>query len=545
MLLLTVIFLLTSTRNTADALNCPYSSLASGYWRSYMLVTHNAERRVVAQLGAPGFYPPAKQMNAMAWNCETEYNLNKIQLELNNNDSVVYRNFGVNTGWGDACDSDGMEWIMFHWTEGELVIPSNLEYNGDPTLRTTANVLKWNSTEMACAYRSFDSGNSVRLICAYNARGDVVGQQIYEEGNGTCEEGTQCGDNGTCVYDLCRVPTTNPGIMLNAARVFILVAVLSSGYLSIRGDVGKSGDCKCPNRNVTPTCYKTKEAFLARYVKNGEVAVGNCDKQCFNKRIFESLEIEKNQYGPMLRNHCYVTRCPCICEYICESHPDKFEKVDCPQKDDAYFAPCSAATTQVEQHSSSSSETSTGTSQPQTTMEDHLTSEDGVNDFGSTSSRGATILTSPVPSAMPSISASTLFETSLRDEVSDKTTSMTMQTSQETGATATTAPTTTVYGTTEDPFQAPLTTSTVGIDEPSTNEARSTSETDLPSISESTTGSTLESTTDTIRASECLDTKPPHHPPYMRSPQKLPQLSEIGERRRRQRPSQLLKLQLS
>ncbi|WKY13139.1 hypothetical protein Q1695_004170 [Nippostrongylus brasiliensis] len=75
-------------------------------------------------------------------------------------------------------------------------------------------VLKWNSTEMACAYRSFDSGNSVRLICAYNARGDVVGQQIYEEGNGTCEEGTQCGDNGTCVYDLCRVPTTNPDVLL-------------------------------------------------------------------------------------------------------------------------------------------------------------------------------------------------------------------------------------------------------------------------------------------------------------------------------------------
>uniref|UniRef100_A0A0N4Y658 C-type lectin domain-containing protein n=1 Tax=Nippostrongylus brasiliensis TaxID=27835 RepID=A0A0N4Y658_NIPBR len=148
-----------------------------------------------------------------AWNCETEYNLNKIQLELNNNDSVVYRNFGVNTGWGDACDSDGMESIMFYWTEGELVIPSNLEYSGDPALRTTANVLKWNSTEMACAYRSFDSGNSVRLICAYNARGDVVGQQIYQEGNGTCPQGTQCGDNGTCVYDLCRVPTTKPGLM--------------------------------------------------------------------------------------------------------------------------------------------------------------------------------------------------------------------------------------------------------------------------------------------------------------------------------------------
>ncbi|VDL78176.1 unnamed protein product [Nippostrongylus brasiliensis] len=67
---------------------------------------------------------------------------------------------------------------------------------------------------MACAYKSFNSGNSVRLICAYNARAGVVGEPIFESGNGICPEGTRCGDNGTCVSDLCRVPNPNPDVLL-------------------------------------------------------------------------------------------------------------------------------------------------------------------------------------------------------------------------------------------------------------------------------------------------------------------------------------------
>ncbi|WKY13134.1 hypothetical protein Q1695_004167 [Nippostrongylus brasiliensis] len=65
-----------------------------------------------------------------------------MQLELDNNNSVVYRNFGVNTGWGDACDTFGMDMIFNDWTEEAGRLPSNLQYNGNVTFRTAANELE-------------------------------------------------------------------------------------------------------------------------------------------------------------------------------------------------------------------------------------------------------------------------------------------------------------------------------------------------------------------------------------------------------------------
>ncbi|WKY13131.1 hypothetical protein Q1695_004166 [Nippostrongylus brasiliensis] len=283
--------------------------------------------------------------------------------------------------------------------------------------------------------------------------------------------------------------------MLYIARVFVLFVGLNS---PIYGNVGNSS-CMCPSSETgRRNCYRIESPFLSLYTIQGESSLQECGEQCINPKISLSLADEKVKYQFVLKRQCYVTRCPCICESFCERNPDKFETVDCPREDDAYFAHCSAATTQVEQHSSPPSETSTGTSQSQSTMEDHPTSDNEVNDFGSSSSRATTIHTNPMPSA--STPVSTHAETSLKKEVTDKSTSITIKTSQETETTGTTATTTTVYGTTEEPLQTRLTTSTVGT-EPSTNEARSTSEPDLSSISESTTSSTLGSTTDSIRTS--------------------------------------------
>ncbi|VDL76368.1 unnamed protein product [Nippostrongylus brasiliensis] len=222
MLLLSVIFFLATTKSIAIALSklkfnsvrtCPYQSLASDAWRGLLLGFHNDNRRVIATEDYGGI-PKAKQMNEMAWNCDTEYNLSKMQLELNSNDTVVYRNFGVNIGLGEAdlCDFDYMYYVVVNWVRSQNQFPTDLLYNGDPSILQAANADKWNSTEMACAYRSFDNGNSFRLICAYNVKADVIGQPIYEAGNGTCSEGDKCGNDGTCVKDLCRVPTTYPGL---------------------------------------------------------------------------------------------------------------------------------------------------------------------------------------------------------------------------------------------------------------------------------------------------------------------------------------------
>ncbi|VDL81327.1 unnamed protein product [Nippostrongylus brasiliensis] len=77
---------------------------------------------------------------------------------------------------------------------------------------------KWNATEMACTYGRYNDGEVVLLICAYNVKGAVVGEAIYEEsqsGKYMCDEGSPCGTNGTCTADnLCRVPVYNPDALL-------------------------------------------------------------------------------------------------------------------------------------------------------------------------------------------------------------------------------------------------------------------------------------------------------------------------------------------
>ncbi|VDL75137.1 unnamed protein product [Nippostrongylus brasiliensis] len=267
--------------------------------------------------------------------------------------------------------------------------------------------------------------------------------------------------------------------MLYVARAFVLFAALRS---AIYGNVWNSS-CNCPKSETgRGSCYKIESPFLSYYDIKGESSLKDYGEQCINSKISLFLADEKGKHQSALRHQCYVTRCPSICEDFCESNPVYFKKVDCPQEDDAYFAPCSAATTQVEQPSSSSSEPRTGTSHDQSTMEDQPTSDNGVNDFGSTSSRGTPIHTSPMPSATTSTDASTLVETTLSKEVTDKTSSVTMKTSQETVTTGTLETTATVLGTTEEPFQ--------------------TSVPDLSSISELTTSSTLGSTTYSIRTSD-------------------------------------------
>ncbi|VDL78092.1 unnamed protein product [Nippostrongylus brasiliensis] len=160
-----------------------------------MLRFHNNDRRAGVEFTSP----PVKQMNELAWNCETEYNLSKMQLELIGNNTVVYRNFGVNNGLEEhvVCSYREMVGIIADWAAKAAFFPSNFEYNGDPDILPAANILKWNSTEMACVYRTFDSGDSLRLICAYNVRADVLGQPIYEAGNEICSDGAKCGDDGT------------------------------------------------------------------------------------------------------------------------------------------------------------------------------------------------------------------------------------------------------------------------------------------------------------------------------------------------------------
>ncbi|WKY13060.1 hypothetical protein Q1695_004124 [Nippostrongylus brasiliensis] len=68
---------------------------------------------------------------------------------------------------------------------------------------------KWNATETACSFGSYDNGNSAMMICAYNVKGAVVGETIYEiakAGEYPCKEGTECGTDGKCVNGLCKVP---------------------------------------------------------------------------------------------------------------------------------------------------------------------------------------------------------------------------------------------------------------------------------------------------------------------------------------------------
>ncbi|WKY13142.1 hypothetical protein Q1695_004172 [Nippostrongylus brasiliensis] len=163
---------------------------------------------------------------------------------------------------------------------------------------------------------------------------------------------------------------------------------------------------------------------------------------------------------------------------------------------------CPTTTTEPgEQHSSFPSKIGTGTSHPQSTMEDHPTSSNGDDDFGIKSSKGATIHTKPMPTTLTSNAVSTLTETSLKEGLTDAITLTTSYPPQETGTTGTV---TVVDDTTEwsaHPSQARLTTSTVGTDELSTTGHLSTSEPSQSSTSEFFTSSTLETLSDSIRTS--------------------------------------------
>ncbi|VDL67892.1 unnamed protein product, partial [Nippostrongylus brasiliensis] len=106
--------------------------------------------------------------------------------------------------------------LVGNWFDTVDVI-SDLVYDGEPEIRDFANMAKWNATEYACTFGSYNKGNDVLLICAYNVKGAVVGETIFEEarnGKYACDEGTQCGTDGKCDGWLCNVPVSNPDTVL-------------------------------------------------------------------------------------------------------------------------------------------------------------------------------------------------------------------------------------------------------------------------------------------------------------------------------------------
>ncbi|WKY13062.1 hypothetical protein Q1695_004124 [Nippostrongylus brasiliensis] len=161
----------------------------------------NARRELTA--GYTPDLPPAKDVYELAWNCETEYNLNKIREELQDSrNTAEYRNFGVNVG---SLISMITNWF---YNEYPNALPS-MKYEGKNDSLHFANMAKWNATETACSFGSYDNGNSAMMICAYNVKGAVVGETIYEiakAGEYPCKEGTECGTDGKCVNGLCKVP---------------------------------------------------------------------------------------------------------------------------------------------------------------------------------------------------------------------------------------------------------------------------------------------------------------------------------------------------
>ncbi|VDL75141.1 unnamed protein product [Nippostrongylus brasiliensis] len=164
------IFYLASTRTTIEAQSCPYLSLTSNRLRYELREYTNGVRRDA--VSGEAYLPPGRLMNELAYNCEMEYNLKKIQEQLGNGSSVTYRNFGVNIGFGglDQCALKRISDILIYWMAGEVNIPENLQYNGNSAIAPVAKMLKWNATEMACSYQIFDHGNTVQLICAFNVR---------------------------------------------------------------------------------------------------------------------------------------------------------------------------------------------------------------------------------------------------------------------------------------------------------------------------------------------------------------------------------------
>ncbi|WKY11919.1 hypothetical protein Q1695_003472 [Nippostrongylus brasiliensis] len=219
MLLSGVIWLLSTATNIGETASCPYQSLTSEIWRKELQREHRRERLSFAQGRAPARVV-AEQMNDLVWNCETEFNLQKIieqlpQFSLN----VTYRNFGVNVGRGSDsfCDVYTMFALMGPWYNLGTNVVSSLIYDGSPSTFNFANMAKWNATEFACTYKLYNDEAIIMLICAYNVKGAVVGEAIYEKANDgkyLCDEGAQCGTNGRCVGNLCRESVSDPDVLL-------------------------------------------------------------------------------------------------------------------------------------------------------------------------------------------------------------------------------------------------------------------------------------------------------------------------------------------
>ncbi|WKY13076.1 hypothetical protein Q1695_004132 [Nippostrongylus brasiliensis] len=216
MLLVGVVLLQILTKNVGEALSCPYTPLLPEYWRE-ILIRHQLNTRRSIAKGQDPYAPAAKQMNELVWNCETEYSLNKIREQLtDNSNDITYRNFGVNIGRDtyEDCSFSSISVICTDWDFENEYLNSSAIYDGNSDTLHIANMIKWNATEMACTFGSYNDGKSSQLICAYNVKGAVVGEAIYDvakPGEYPCKGGAQCGTNGTCTDSLCKIPISNPG----------------------------------------------------------------------------------------------------------------------------------------------------------------------------------------------------------------------------------------------------------------------------------------------------------------------------------------------
>ncbi|VDL74228.1 unnamed protein product [Nippostrongylus brasiliensis] len=110
-----------------------------------------------------------------------------------------------------------MSGLTNEWLADDLRPLQSLIYDGNPDTAYFANFAKWNSTEVACTYGVKNNGNDLILICAYNVKGAVIDEEIYEvakEGQYPCADGARCGTDGTCMDSLCNVPISNPDTLL-------------------------------------------------------------------------------------------------------------------------------------------------------------------------------------------------------------------------------------------------------------------------------------------------------------------------------------------
>ncbi|WKY13065.1 hypothetical protein Q1695_004126 [Nippostrongylus brasiliensis] len=153
-------------------------------------------------------------------------------------------------------------------------------------------MVKWNATEIGCAFKINPKEDTARVICAYNVKGGVIGEAIYEKatgGNNSCDEGAQCGANGTCDNLLCNVPTSNPG-------------------------------------KSSTSCYNPSPSWLDDYSRRGLIRLPSCSPECIDKEAqdFFSKEAKTNAE---LRSQCYKIRCPCLCKDVCQNIPGSFRMI--------------------------------------------------------------------------------------------------------------------------------------------------------------------------------------------------------------------------